>query len=83
MRVPEKVGDENNEHTGLVMMHVTEDRDIDGLSVVDSAIDPNVGDELYRMRELGKGICDILRLVQVNGVNDEYLRGVFELLAQS
>jgi hypothetical protein len=33
--------------------------------------------------ELGKGICDVLRLVQVNGVNDEYSKDIFELLAQS
>jgi hypothetical protein len=43
MRVPDKVGDENNERTGPVMMHVTKDGDIDGLSVVDRVIDPNVG----------------------------------------
>jgi hypothetical protein len=83
MRVPDKVGDENNEHTGLVMMHVARDRDIDGLSMVDAAIDPNVGDGLYHICELGKGVCDVLKLVQVNGVNDEDSKVIFESLGQS
>jgi hypothetical protein len=32
---------------------------------------------------LGKGISDVLGFVQVNGVNDEYSKVIFELLAQS
>jgi hypothetical protein len=83
MGVPDMVGDENNEHKGLVMVHMTKDGDIEGLSVVDTAIDPNLGGEMYHICELRKGICDVWTLVQVNGVNDEYLKVIFELLAQS
>jgi hypothetical protein len=83
MRVPDMVGDENNEHAGLVMVHMTKDEDIEGLSVVDTAIDPNLGGEMYHICERRKGICDVWTLIQVNDVNDEYLKVMFELLAQS
>jgi hypothetical protein len=76
------VGDGSNEQTGLVMMPVAKDMDIEGMSVVDAVIDRNLGDELHRVCALRKGICDVMILVQVNGVDDEYLKAIFELLGQ-
>jgi hypothetical protein len=53
------------------------------LSAVNTAVDPNLGDELYHICELRKGRCDVLTLVQVDGVNDGYLKVMFELFAQT
>jgi hypothetical protein len=83
MRVPDMVGDETNEHTGLEMMSGTRDRGIVGLFAVNTAIGQNLGDELYHLCELRKGICDVLTLVQVDVLNDGYLKVMFELFAQS
>jgi hypothetical protein len=83
MRVPDVVGDENNKHTGQMIVSGARDRGTVGLCAVDTAIGQNLGDELYQICELQKRLCDVLTLVQVNGVNDEYLKVIFELLAQS
>jgi hypothetical protein len=83
MRVADMVEDENNGHTGQTMIPGTSDRSIVGLSAVNTAIGQNLGDELDHICELRQGICDTLTLVQVNGVNDEYLRLIFELFAQA
>jgi hypothetical protein len=65
------------------MMHGTRDRGVVGLSAVNTAIGQNLGDELDHMCELLKGICDVLTLVHVNGVNDEYLKVTFQLFGQT
>jgi hypothetical protein len=77
------VEDENNEHTGQTMMPGTRVRGIVGLSAVNTAIGQNLGDELDHICELPKGICDVPTLVQVSGVNDEYSKAIFAVLAQS
>jgi hypothetical protein len=83
MRVPDMVGDENNEHIGLGMMHVTKDGDTGGRSVVGTAIDQNLKGDLDRICALPKGIRDVLTLVNMNGLNDEYLKVVFESDSQT
>jgi hypothetical protein len=83
MRFADMVEGENNEHTGQTMMPGTTDRGIVGICAVDTAIGQNLGDELDHVCELRKGICDVLTLVQMNGVNGEYLKVIFELFAQS
>jgi hypothetical protein len=80
MRVADMVEDE---HAGQAMMPGTRDRGIMGLSAVNAAIGQNLGDELDHICELRKRICDVLILIQVKGVNDEYLKVIFELFAQS
>jgi hypothetical protein len=56
------------------------DRGIVDLSAVNTAIGQKLGDELGHIGELPRGICDVLRLVQMNGVNDEYLKVIFEFV---